>query len=192
MMGSGRKYGKRCTDNMRSVDVRNLRRDGLLKPGSVFELSWTWRGKAEAAIAVAVTADRVRFVYCNSERGGPWEDVDCTAMLDHTPMHFGGVQTWWRCPCCHRRAALLYVGRTMACRHCWNLAYRSERETEEDRALRRAGRIRRRLGWEPGIANGRGTKPKGMHWRTFWKLCAEHDAYANQALGMLQAWLRRR
>ena len=23
------------------------------------------------------------------------------------------------------------------------------------------------MGWEPGILNGEGLKPKGMHWRTF-------------------------
>jgi hypothetical protein len=35
------------------------------------------------------------------------------------------------------------------------------------------------LGWQAGIANPKGDKPKGMHWRTFERLKAEHDAFAN-------------
>lgn len=27
-----------------------------------------------------------------------------------------------------------------------------------------------------GILNGSSLKPKGMHWKTFWRLKAEHDA----------------
>ncbi len=192
--GSGRRWGdggKRCTDDMRSIDVRRLRRDGLLKPGTAFGWNWTRRGEIVASINVAAMVDRVRFTYRNSERGGPWVDVNCDAVLDCTPMHFGGVQTWWRCPCCHRRVALLYVGRRMACRRCWNLAYRCERESEQDRTIRRAERIRERLGWEPGILNGIGwEKPKGMHWRTFERLRIEHDAHAGRALAMMERWMR--
>lgn len=34
----------------------------------------------------------------------------------------------------------------------------------------------KRLGWESGIPNGNGDKPKGMHWRTFERLQSTHDA----------------
>ena len=58
------------------------------------------------------------------------------------------------------------------------MAYASQRETADDRAMRRADTIRRRLGWDAGIANLKGGKPKGMHWRTFERLNARHDAFA--------------
>jgi hypothetical protein len=32
------------------------------------------------------------------------------------------------------------------------------------------------------IANPNGGKPKGMHWKTYYRLTAEHDDYVNQAL----------
>jgi hypothetical protein len=47
----------------------------------------------------------------------------------------------------------------------------------------RADKIRRRLGWPVGILNATPrTKPKGMHWQTFKKLTAEHDALVGASL----------
>jgi hypothetical protein len=66
---------------------------------------------------------------------------------------------------------------------------------EPARSLTTTGRpggqdtIRRRLGWEPGILNGSGLKPKGMHWRTFERLQAEHDAHVAQSLAGIAARL---
>jgi hypothetical protein len=38
------------------------------------------------------------------------------------------------------------------------------------------------LGWELGILNGDGGKPKGMHWRTFKRLQVEHNVYVEASL----------
>ena len=92
-------------------------------------------------------------------------------------------------PGCGRRVAVLHGGRVFACRQCKRLAYRSQRETTDDRATRRADAIRRRLGWDAGILNGNGLKPKGMHWRTFDRLEREHDAHVNAALTSMAAKL---
>lgn len=48
--------------------------------------------------------------------------------------------------------------------------------------MRRAGNIRERLGWQAGIANPNGGKPKGMHWRTFNRLTAEYLGFAGASL----------
>jgi hypothetical protein len=71
--------------------------------------------------------------------------------------------------------AILYGGGIFACRQCYQLAYASSREGPDGRAIRRADRIRSRLGWEPGILNGSGDKPKWMRWSTFNRLTAKHD-----------------
>jgi hypothetical protein len=43
-----------------------------------------------------------------------------------------------------------------------------------------------------GICNPQGGKPKGMHWRTFWRLKAEHDALVGSALsGMMQRFKKK-
>ena len=92
--------------------------------------------------------------------------------------------------------AVLHGGRVFACRQCNRLAYRSQREAGDDRATRRADKLRNRLGWEQGILNGNGWKPTGMHWRTFERLEASHDFHVNAAqagmaakLGLLQGQL---
>jgi len=43
------------------------------------------------------------------------------------------------------------------------------------------------LGWEPGILNGNGCKPKGMHWSTFERLTAQHDAFVQTSLARITA-----
>ena len=111
--------------------------------------------------------------------------------LAWTDCTLGGQRGWLLCPArgCGRRVALLYLGGSgiFACRHCYELAYASQRETPDDRAARRADRIRDRLGWEAGILNDEGEKPKGMHWRTFHRLYAEHDNLVNASLrGMMR------
>jgi hypothetical protein len=43
------------------------------------------------------------------------------------------------------------------------------------------------LQWEAGILNGNGIKPKGMHWATFERLQARHDALVNQTFAGIMA-----
>ena len=62
------------------------------------------------------------------------------------------------------------------------LAYPSQRETWDDRAARRADRIREKLKWQPGILKPNGWIPKGMHWSTFERLTAQHQAFVQLSL----------
>ena len=100
--------------------------------------------------------------------------------IEWTPCNYGGWRAWFRCPAagCGRRVALLFLnGGIFACRQCGKLVYASQREHDTDLAIRRADKIRERLGWEPGILNGEGFKPKGMHWRTFERLSEAEGSY---------------
>lgn len=116
-------------------------------------------------------------------RGG-WETRTCRIWIAWTNCHLGGERPWFLCPThgCRRRVAILYGSAKFACRQCFELAYPSQREKPENRAIHQADRIRDKLNWKPGIANGRGSKPKGMHRRTFERLTAQHDALVQTAL----------
>jgi len=189
--GSGKRFGKDCTDDMRALDVRKLQRQRLLTPGNSLTWSWSVNGDTCATINLLVGADRVTLNYQTRERSGDWRSMNYPVPLAWTACNFGGRRAWWLCPAvgCGRRVAALYGGAVFACRHCHRLAYRCQRETNDDRAARRADTIRRRLGWEAGILNGSGLKPKGMHWRTFDRLQTEHDAHVNAALAGMAARL---
>lgn len=191
-IGSGRRcrYGKDATEDSRPLDIRKLHRAGLLKPNRMFGWQWTINDKAIADIDVRVGVQYVVLTYRHRSRSKTdWEDVEQTIHLNHTSCTYGGTRPWWLCPSCGRRVAVLYgPGKLYACRHCCELAYSSQRETSSDRAMRRADKIRRRLGWPIGIGNPKGTKPRGMHWRTFARLNARHDELAWRSLA---GWAQR-
>lgn len=95
--------------------------------------------------------------------------------LDKTACHFGHYRHWWLCPSCSKRVAVLYCAGAYVCRHCLSVPYGSQLQQPIDRLFSRADAIRQRLGWQSGIAHGSGTKPKGMHSKTFDRLVNEHE-----------------
>ena len=191
--GSGRRFGKDCTEDMLALDVRQLQREGRLKPGAAFTWRWRWNGQTLASVHLQMGTDRVRLRCRQREHGGDGQDMAYSVRLDWTSCNYGGQRVWWLCPVpgCGRRVALLFGGPVFACRHCHQLAYRSQRETDEARAARRASKLRDVLGWEPGLVSGPGDKPKGMHWRTFERLHLAHDLHALDAMtGMMERFGR--
>ena len=183
-VGSGRgQRGKSTTGDMRPLDIRRLHRAGLLAPGRVFGWQWTVCGREVFSIQARSEAERLILNYRTRSRGGEWRPMEYPVYLEWTNCTLGGRRPWFLCPAngCGRRVAVLFGASIFACRHCQKLAYECQRETDDDRAARRADTIRRRLGWGAGIANPEGGKPKGMHWRTFVRLKAEYAAFANVA-----------
>jgi hypothetical protein len=152
-------------------------------------LNWSRNGQKVASIRVMAIEGHVTLSYQIRERGGEWEPMNYRVSLEWTACHLGGKRPWFRCPArgCGRRVAILYGGSIFACRHCQQLAYASQREYGYDRATRKADRIREKLDWEPGILNRDGTRPKGMHWRTYERLEAKHDTLVEESIvGMMQ------
>jgi hypothetical protein len=195
--GSGRHwhYGaKDTTCDYRSIDVRRWNRKGLLVPGSVFGWQWSRNGEVVASIQIRAESGRVILTYRHRQNGGEWKDESYPVQLDWTPCSYGGERPWFLCPAvgCGKRVAILYGGSIFACRHCHQLSYPSQRECAYDRSARQADKIRKKLGWEPGILNGRGwKKPKGMHWRTFERLTAKHNALEQESLTGMELMLRK-
>lgn len=187
--GSGRPAGyagRSTTEDSLPLDVRRLQRSGALAPGRNSSWQWTVNNRVRASIQIRADAWQVELSYTYTAHQRPAEVIHQAVMLETTPCTLGGHRSWFRCPTCARRVAVIYgVGRLFACRTCKSLPYASQRETDDDRAARRADRIRKQLGWMPGILNEPGGKPKGMHWRTFRRLVAEHDTWMTAALAGL-------
>lgn len=194
-MNSGRRDqgGKRITSDCHSLDVRLFQRDGVLVVGRSFTTSWMRNGKAIASIQVKVEADRVILDYRHQRGGDEWKSQNYPVRIEWTPCNYGGARAWFICPAqgCGRRVAKLFLGGAIfACRHCYKLAYACQRETYDDRAARRADTIRRRLGWDVGILNLPGGKPKGMHSRTYQRLTIKHDAHVGISLNHMARRMR--
>ena len=96
--GSGRRFGKDCTDNLRPLDVRKLQRQRLLTPGNSLTWSWSVNGETAATINLLVADDRVTLNYRQRERGGEWRPMNYPVRLAWTRCHFGGRRAWWLCP----------------------------------------------------------------------------------------------
>lgn len=100
-------------------------------------------------------------------------------LLDWTACKLGGRRPWFLCPSssCSRRVAILYEGKKFTCRHCCQLVYTCQQLPNYWRAGNRANKIRKELGWSEGIYTDRGSRPKGMHQKTYARLKNQHDAY---------------
>lgn len=189
MAAPGKGYD--ITAAYRSLDARDLYRRGMLEPGLSYGLQWSRSGRVLASVGITTTPDRLTLSYRHLPRGGEPIEHYHPVTLDRTPCTYGGARPWFLCPDCGWRVALLYLGRhgCFACRHCLRLNYKSQRESPHDRLIRRAEAIRQRLGWPPGIANAGTGKPRGMLWRTYWRLLTEHERCANGALAVMAAQL---
>ena len=175
--GSGRKpsnCGKSETQHSLPLDIRKLARQELLMPGNAVSWQWLVNDQVVGSISILVELDVMVLCY---QRKSAAEDIRQRVLTHMTPCNLGGHRHWFTCPHCSRRVAILYgPGKYFSCRHCCGLAYASQKEGKGDRATRQADTIRKRMGWEAGILNGVGGKPKGMHWKTFLQLKTRHDA----------------
>jgi len=191
-IGSGRHWyysAKSTVHNYHTIDIRKWRRKGLLTTGTSFSTKWLHNDEITGSIRVLVAEKCVILSY-RYRQSDEWKDMSYSIDLDWSLCNLGGKRPWFRCPArnCGRRVAILYGGAIFACRRCYQLAYPSQRENVGDRASRKADKIRDRMQWEPGILNGEGLKPKGMHWKTFERLCFVHNELVN--LSLREATLR--
>jgi hypothetical protein len=172
--GSGRRGGGPTVQSAFRVEIDALRRDGLIRPGvrggCVIRFSGPYRDLD---------------VECETHIGDPWNDwvrlkyemtdywtgeplaIDDKIFLATSRPPFGGLRWWFVCPHLNRRVRKLYLplgGRHFWSRRAYELAYASQRETKYDRALRRARKLRLRLGGDP--ANDEyPDKPPRMRWQ---------------------------
>ena len=186
--GSGTYYRWRArdtTDGHHRLDVRTLHRAGVLSPGRSDVWCWYRDGQVVASVALAVhgerRADTVGVAYTAGTSPRP---IAVAVQVTWTPCHYGGHRPWFYCPLCGARVAVLYVSRSLRCRTCAGLVYESQRESDMTRYMRKARRVRVRLGGH-ALDDDVPPRPKGMHGATYARLCdqlLEAEAGADLAL----------
>ena len=170
--GSGRPGSKQKAEDCRVLDIYKMKRAGCLEAGSRGNWTWSRNGKEFARVGYHCVGTDLTLDYQVRLRGREWEPVKQTVPLTQADCNYGGQRVYARCPGvvngqhCGRRVGKLFAGgRYFLCRHCYNVAYAGQSEAKYDRMLRRANKIRRALGGEPGTAHLIAPKPKGM-WRS--------------------------
>lgn len=101
--------------------------------------------------------------------------------IEHVACHFGGSRPYFRCARCGRRCLYLYKLRSewhYACRRCLDLAYPCENYTRIDALRLRQRKLMAKLG-------PHGSKPRGMHWRMFWRIRNQVEALATEVNALL-------
>ena len=178
--GSGRTGGRTKAEECRVLDVNRMHREGCLRDG--WRGQWEWKRDGERVACISMRSEGHRIVLSYSVRcyGGESEKIEEAVNLLRVICRFGGERPYFVCPgirngvACRRRVAKLYgAGRYFLCRHCYRITHASQSEGPWDRSLRRANKIKQRLGGDPGMAAPFPQKPKGMWRRTYERLSEE-------------------
>ena len=185
--GSGRRWGSKDTiEDYSRIDVLWMKRRSYLENGSSGSLTWSRNGEAYSTINYRIEFGTLRLIYKSRHRGEDWQNVDYCIPLSWSDCRFGGSRPYFICQGlgCGKRVQHLYAGNPyFVCRHCMNLGYACQREELLDRASRRADKLRVKLRAEAGILNGAPyMKPKGMHWKTYSRLCKQEEYFRNTSL----------
>ena len=182
--GSGRSSsygGKTETKDSMPLDIRKITRTGLLRVGRRF--NWQWLVNDHPVAGINMRVDFRLHIVLSWRVRSTGEVVEQLVQTQTTPCHLGGQRYWFTCYRCSKRVAVLYApGQYFACRQCGGLVYATQKQGIADRATTHAEKLRERLGWEPGILNYDGGKPKGMHWNTYHRLKGRHDALVQVSL----------
>ena len=109
-------------------------------------ITWSLAGRYVADITYTIRIDSgllVELAYNLTPAGGEPEQINYTVRLTSAPLPWGGLRYWFICPVknCGRRARKLYLapgGKYFACRHCYNLTYKSAQEEHSGDSLWRS------------------------------------------------------
>lgn len=168
-LGSGgwNATGRKTTGQALPLNVNTLNKRGALAPGATSESSWTYGDEPSGNIQIQANKDGINLIYKTRIKDGQWKDVNDPVSIVWEPCRFGGQRPFFLCPKCGRRIIKLYGISRFLCRTCNNLIYPSQRERWSDRALRKANRLRTKLGGNPGMASSIAPRPRYMHHRTY-------------------------
>lgn len=169
--GSGPQSIQPITSEAKRVDIRYLRKHGLLQPGYDGSLSWTCRGEPSGCIRYWVEQDgeTITLDYRVRKPGREWEQVTIAVPLESVPCRYGGERQYFCCPNirCNKRCEVLYSHSIhFLCRTCCGYLYPSQKGDQLDKLRHARDKLGARI-FEDWNGSYGWQKRKGMHWRTF-------------------------
>ena len=155
--GAGRPGHRLKAEQTPKVDIRVWHKRGLLWDGSNSTWSWSRGEQSAGSIRFTVNADNIRLIY--AVQG---QDASQNVRTTTTPCRYGGARTWFECPVCGGRAAVLFMraGR-FACRQCQKVSYTSQSGSKSERGHAQYHRLHALI---------KAGKPKWQRWATFNRL----------------------
>ena len=202
--GSGRSGGGPVIEDGLTISIDKLRADQTIMPNMFrcASLAWSWTHTGERIADIGMVIDtqedggemRLQFARTDN-RTGERESVDQRIRLVTVAQRLGGRRWYAACPVTGVRCLKLYLppgASRFAARGAWRrLGYRVQREAPYDQAIRRAFKLRRRLGDDHGAIGDPIAKPRWMRWRTFDRQRAVIERVEARVEGYLAAFLDR-
>jgi hypothetical protein len=161
------------------IDVRRWHTRGLFRPQANFLSHWLNGEDEPVSLRVRVESDfRVWLTYrVRLPNKRNWQQIKKMVSMIWDPCRFGGERPWFVCPNCDRRAAVLYLGGvrplSFSCRKCAGLKYESECKGTRLRLMRKAQKIRLKLGGSSSLEEPFPEKPPGMHAKRYLRIREE-------------------
>ena len=190
--GMPRPLQRACLEQGLRLDLNWLARNGLVQPGKwIAELKIRWKLEStdkEPSIGLLTSNMKGSEGHIRIQIG----KIDQIIKLVAHERHFGGQQWYFICPVLQQLCSVVWKSSgasRFASGPAWKrqAAYASQFQTQHDRAISAAMRIRTWLGG-PNWATLDGDdppKPKRMHWRTYRELLERSHRYEEIALGWL-------
>ena len=97
--------------------------------------------------------------------------------LASTATRFGGSRSWFICPECGRRCAILYALGRFLCRKCHRLTYQCQKDDELQRLARRIDEIRGKLDGFMVLGEFFPERPYRMHHKRYRRMVRELASY---------------
>ncbi len=179
-------------EGMKRIELPFMKRTGLLVPGRSGSLTWSLGGESAGNVRYLIQMDCLVLTYRFREHGeDDWTDVNERMPFAFTDQKLGGVRRWFRCLSCQRRCSILYGGKRFRCRKCYNLAYSTQNESAMYRGLTKAQKLRERLGGSLCIDDPFPDKPKGMHWRTYYRMKRKGETHEDRVHRISEIFIER-
>ena len=187
-IGSGRRFQNRRGPNLEEVpqlDVRVLKRNGLFDlSASNGSINWANAGLTECALEYTYKDSTLGISYAVKTPQTASETVLEHIFIDRTTCNYGGTRTWFSCPNCNARKAILYcASKRFLCRQCYGLSYSCQNEVYADRMIRKARKLRSKLGASMDLQRPISARPHGMYRTTFERLVRQDQDNVRRVVG---------